>query len=479
MTITSTGIGSGLDVEAIVSQLMAVERQPLTLLQGQESSINTQLSAFGKLQSLTSTLRDAASSLTSLTLWKKTTATSSDTNAVTVSAADGAAAGSYAVSVQALATGQTAVSGAFASSTSTLSAGTLTITLGRYGGEPSPTGFTPKDGATPVSIAIGDGETSLESIRDKINAAQAGVTASIVTDAGGARIALRSAATGAENAFRVDVAETVDDGSASSGLSALAFDAAAASPMTRTQTAGNAEATINGIAVSSAGNTLDGVVDGLTLNLLRTTAGSVDVSVAADTGAVRNSITNFVSAFNAVASYIQTQTKYDAGTKTAGTLQGDRSTLSVQSQLRAVLNAPSGASSVYTQLSDIGITMQRDGTLAVDSGHLDNAIANLPELRKVLANDGGDSASSGFIDRFKDLATALLDTGGTFDSRTQGLQSRIDSLDRQQSAMETRLANTETRLRKQYQALDTQMSTLSGLSAYLTNQLAGLAATGN
>src|SRR5205823_6066563 len=160
------------------------------------------------------------------------------------SSGGGAASGSYSVTVQKLATSQTATSTAFASSSSTLSAGTLTIELGTWTGDPE-TGFTAKSGSSPVSITIGAGETSLSAIRDKINAANAGVTASIINDASGARLSIRSTSTGAENAFRLTATESTDDGDASTGLSALGYDATAASPMTRNQKAINAQATIN------------------------------------------------------------------------------------------------------------------------------------------------------------------------------------------------------------------------------------------
>jgi len=468
-TISSTGIGSGLDVNSIVTSLMAVESRPLTLLQQAKTDLNTQLSAFGKLQSLTSTMRDAANALSSVTLWNQTVASSADSASVGVTSASGATVGSYSVNVLNLAAAQTVSSGTFASSTSTLGEGTLTIELGSWSGEPTPTGFTAKSGSSAVSITIGPDDTSLTAIRDKINAAGAGVTATIVTDSSGARLALRSKDTGAENAFRITTAD--------SALSALAYDAsdAAASQMTRNQTAVNANATINGIAVTSASNQLDGVADGLTLTLLKPTTSSVDVGVKANDDSVKTAVSTFTTAFNALASYIRDQTKYDATAKTGGTLQGDRTVGSLLSQLRGVINQASGASSTYTRLSDIGIVMQTDGTLSTDSTKLASAISNRTELRKVLATDGTTTAGSGFMDRFRDLGNALLDTDGSLTTRNSGLQTAIANNDKSQSAMQTRLDQTEKRLRAQYQTLDTNMAKLSALSSYLTGQLAALA----
>ncbi len=470
-TISSTGIGSGLDVESIVTQLMAIESRPLTLLQKTASSLNTQLSAIGTLQSRMSALKDAATSLSSVSLWNGTTASSANAAAVKVSSSSGAAAGSYAVQVQALASGQTVYSPAFAASTTAVGEGSLTIELGTWSGS----SFSAKSGSSPVAITIGPGETSLSAIRDKINASGAGVTATLISDANGARLSITSRETGAANGFRITAAETTDDGVAGTGLSALGFTAPTGSPMTRSQTAANASATINGIAVSSASNTLAGVADGLTLTLLQTTTSAVDVKVASDTDAIRKSIETFVSAYNDVANYIRDQTKYDPSTKVGGTLQGDGMVNGLQSQLRAIVNSDSTASATFKRLTDVGISFTSTGTLAINSGKLTDALGNLPELRKVLATDGTNSANSGFVDRFKDFASTVLGSDGAFQSRNASLKGQLSSNSKSQESMERRLDLTEARLRRQYQALDTAMSNFSGTSSYLSQQLSLLA----
>jgi flagellar hook-associated protein 2 len=476
-SITSTGIGSGLDVNAIISQLMAVESQPLNLLQQQQSSLNSELSSIGKLTGFASAMRDAAQKIASVSLWKQTVATSGDSASVAVTTASGAATGNYAVSVQALAKSQTISSRAFGSATETVGEGTLTIELGTWTGEPAPTGFTAKTGSTPLTVTIGPDDTSLEAIRDKINGAAAGVTATIVTDASGARLALRSTATGAENAFRITASETNDDGVASTGLSAFAYDATVASQMTRNTTASNAQATINGITVTSASNELSGVADGLTLSLLKETSADVAVAVSTDDEGRKSAITSFVKAFNDLAGYIRDQTKYDAESKTGGALQGDRTALGLQSQMRAVLNNPSSASALYSRLSDIGITIQSDGTLATDSTKLDAALDNPDELRKLLSADGATSDADGFMQRFVELGNAVTGDDGSLDARTESLEAMIKRNETSQEQMENRLAKTEERLRAQYQALDTTMAKMSALSSYLSGQLAALTST--
>lgn len=474
-SVTSLGVGSNLDAEGIISSLMSVERRPLTLLQTEVTDYQAKLSSIGKLQSLTATMRDKAAAFTGATLWGKTTLSSSDSTGVTGTSTSATAAGNYAVTVQKLASAQTVTSGAFAASTSLVSGGTLTIDLGSYDGPPA-TAFTPKSGAAPITVTLGPGESTLAAIRDQINAAGAGVTATIINDASGARLSLRSAETGQENGFRIVASDEVDDGDTNTtALSSLAFDATNTdSPMALNQSAGNALAEINGISVESASNTLTEVSDGLTLTLGKVSETPVDIKVTDDTGAVNTAIADFITAFNALNSYIKDQTKYDPSTKVGGTMQGDRTVIGFQGQLRGVINEGSTASSTWSRLSEIGITMNTDGNLTSDSSKLSAALTNPDELRKLLSTDGTTSSDSGFMDRFKDLGDDVLGFDGSLETSEQSIQSRIDDNKDRQAQMETRLDSTEARLRKQYEALDLIMANLSGTSSYVTQMINGL-----
>ena len=472
-SVSSLGIGSGLDVNSIISSLMAVESQPLTLLQNKASTINTEISAVGQIKSLTSTFGDKAQALASTSLWSQTTSTTADSSVVTADTSSGTAApGDYSVTVQQLAQGQTVTSSALASSDATLSQGTLTIQLGTWSGTP-PSAFAAKSGANPVSITIGPGDTSLSSIRDKINAANAGVTASIITDANGARLSLRSTATGAENGFKLTASETTDDGNAATGLSALTYDpTSAGSQLALNQSALNAKATVNGIDVESASNTLANISDGLSLTLSKVSATPVDVKVATDTAAQTSAINDFVKAYNALNSYIADQTKYDATSKTGGPLQGDPSIIGFQNQMRSVLNTDSTASSMYARLSDIGITIQADGSLAADSTKLSAALANPAQVKALFSTAGDTNAATGFAVRFSNLCDQSLDvTNGNLSTRYTGLQGELSRNSTAQSDMQTHLDATQARLTAQYQALDTTMSQMNALSSYVSQQV--------
>lgn len=474
MPISSLGVGSGLQAEQIIASLLAVERKPLQALQGQEKDIKTKVSSFGQLQSLFSDLQGASRDLGSVMLWNQTKASCSDNSALSVASAQGAAAGTYNVSVEYLAEAQTISSRAFADAQAPLSPGKVTIELGQWTGDPV-SGFSPKAGSNPVSITIGSGDASLSKIRDKINAANAGVMASIVRDASGARLSIVSKETGEHNAFRMAVVEDADDGDTLAGLSVLAFDRTAGgqSPMSLNQAARNAAATINGIQVSSASNTLDNVAEGLTLSLTSRSAAPVTISVTQDTDAVKAGIDAFVKAFNGIATYLKSQTRYDAGSKVAGPLQADRTAISLQGRLRAVLNQASNASQKYSRLSDVGIVMKADGTLETKSSRLAQAMSdeNLQELRKLLTTEADRDAGHGFMVRYRKLAAAVTGSDGALTTVTNSLNAQVKRLGKREDAINDRLAATEARLRKQYESLDNQMAKLTGLSNYVGSQL--------
>ena len=464
-SITSQGIGSGLDVDTIVTKLMAIEGRPLTLLQTAATGINTKISAFGALQSSVAALRDAALALTNPSAWSGTTGSSSDAGAVGVASSASAVPGSYAVTVQKLATAQSVASGAYASSSAVVGAGTLHIDLGSWAAG----GFTANAGSTGLDISI-DAADTLAGVRDKINAAAAGITASIVTDTSGARLVLSSATTGADNGFRIAAANAPGD---PNNLAALAFNPPNSTGTTLTQAGANAAATINGLAISSASNSLTDVVQGLTLTLSKESASPVQITVAQDAFSTRTLIQSFVTAYNGLATTLANDIKYDNGTSTAGVLQGDSTAVSLQRQLRNLLTASSSASSAFSTLSQAGLEMQAGGTLKINDAKLGAAMGNMAELKKLFANaDASGGGNDGFARKLRALGDSALGTEGLLTARTDGLNRSLTANTKSQSAMQTRLDATESRMRAQYSALDTKMATLSALSTYMTQQIA-------
>lgn len=471
MAISSPGVGSGLDVNGIVSQLMALERRPLQQLERQRTEVQAELSAFGRLQGAVATMRDAARRLSDAPTWSATTVSSANAAAVAATSTGSAPPGSYSVTVARLAAAQTlALPTALPTASDRLGSGTLTITLGTWAGNLA--SFTPRAGSTPASVTIAAGNDSLAAVRDAINAANAGVSASIVNDASGARLALRSTSTGAEHGFRISVAD--DDGAPAdaAGLSRLAYDpAAGAAQMTRTLAAANAEATVNGVPVSSATNTLTDVLDGLTLRLSQVTTAPVDLTVARDSAALRKHITDFANAYNELARLLGELTAFDATTRRAGALQGDSSAVGLMRQLRNLVGGQSAAGTAFGRLADIGLEPQRDGTLRVLDSRLDGALGRHDELRAFFARDDAGSASDGFGVLLRGFGDGVLASDGMLATRREGLQRRIQRGDEGISRMEERLQLVERRLREQYTRLDSQVAALSGLQSFVTQQL--------
>ena len=464
MAVSSPGIGSGLDVNSIVTQLVAIERQPITSLQQQATTVQSKLSVYGQLQSKLSALQSASAALSQSSTWTQTAGTSSDPASVGVATASTTRAGSYQVEVTALATAQsTATATSYASADSVMGEGTLHVQLGSWAGS----GFAAKSGAAPVDIAIGPGAKTLAEVRDAINNANAGVTASVLTDATGTRLVLRSAATGEVNGFKIGVT-----GTGGGGLSVLAYDPGGSSAMTLARPASDAIATIDNLPVRSSSNTLSGVIDGITLTLAKVTTAPVQIVAINDQEAIHKQITAFATAYNDVNALLASQTKYDAGSKTAGALQGDSAAWGLRTQLRNMLGTTSGASSVFGRLSDIGFDVKSDGAISVNETKLTNGLANLGELRKVFANsDPALPANDGVVLRMRKLTDSMLAFDGALQSRTTGLQHRLDLNQTRQSQLEGRIARTEARLRAQYSALDTQMNQLNGLSNYVQQQI--------
>lgn len=470
--ITSLGIGSGLDINSMVSQLVALESRPLTAMRTAASSLQTQVSSYGQLSGLFGALQSAANKLTGSSLWTRSTATSSDDTAVAVVGGSTAAAGSYAVSVQKLAASQTVVSSTrYADSSALVGSGTLTLELGQW--DLPPMNFLPQVGRAPVSLPITASDT-LQTLRDKINGLGAGVNAAIVTDSNGARLSLRSSSSGTDNGFRLSVADDDGNNADAAGLSRFAFNPGGGSTqMEHKLAAGNAEATVNGIAVVSASNELGSVIDGLTLRLRKASFGTADISVTSDREAVKSAVQGFADAYNTLTKAITEQTKYDPATKVGGPLQGDSAAAGLQRQLRGLLNVSSGASAVFGRLADVGLQGQRDGTLSVDSAKLDSATANLTELKKAFANsDAANSSNDGFARRYAALATQVLGTDGSLSTRTEGLRDRLTRNGEDQVRVSERVERYKARLVAQYTAMDANLSRLTALSSYVTQQMA-------
>lgn len=469
-TISSVGIGSGLDANSIITKLVDLEKQPLTSLKVKATNLTAQLSTYGTLKNMVSTLNDTALSLGTAALWNPLTVSSSNSSAVTAAAVGVPSKSSYSLEVQQVARAQSTASASYASGTN-LGTGTLTLQLGTW--NTGMTGFTP--GATAAtSISIATGEDTLTAIASKINDAGAGVTATVLTDSSGQRLSLKSSTTGQAAGFRLQVTDSDLTNTDNAGLSRVAFDPAAgafgmATTTATTLQARDANATLNGVPVTSTSNAFTGLVPGLNFQVSQVTTSPVEINVSQDTTTIKKSITDFVDAYNKLNSLLTDSTKYDAANKTSSILQGDATTVGLQNALRSLVGSgtPGGT---YTRLSDLGITLQRDGSL-VTSSKLDTALQTVDSVKSFFTTSSTVASNSGFGVKLKAFTTGLLSVTGMMSNKTAALQKGIDTNTTNQQKVTDRASITETRLRAQYSALDGKMASLTAIGNYVSQQV--------
>lgn len=386
-TLSSMGIGSNLDVNGIISKLMSIESQPLTNMQVQQATYNADLSAWGQLNSAFSAFTQSITTATLASTFQAMQASSSNSGAVTANATSTAQAGSHTLNVSTLAQAQTLDSADFADTNSTVvGTGSLTIQFGTFTPANSTNGtpalFTPNANTTAQTITIDSAHDTLQGVETAINAANAGVTASIVNDGTGNRLVITSNNSGVANSLKITAQDSSGNpltGTAAGQLGQFAYDptAAAGSGQNLSQTVKPQDATftLDGIAIDKSTNTVTDALPGVTLNL--TGSGTSSVSVTQSTGGVTSAIQDFVSAYNQLWNALTSYTTYNSTSKSAGLLNGNPVAMGMQEALPRVLGSNiAGWNGTLKSLADIGVTLQKDGTLAVNSTTLNNVLQN-------------------------------------------------------------------------------------------------------
>jgi flagellar hook-associated protein 2 len=480
MTISSPGIGSGLDVKSIVTQLVALEKQPITQLQTKGSTLQTKLSAYSQIKSSLASLDDASTALMDSTTWNARTFASNNAAAITGSATSSALASSFSMQVTALAQVQSLKSNPVATNTALGSDGRLDIQLGQWTGNSFSGG---SNAVISVSVVSTD---QLSDIATKINNAGAGVSAVVVTSAGQDRLLIRGNTTGDAAGFQIRAydatATEVTDGTTGVGKLAYAYNAAATSPgfygMTQTQAAQNSAISIDGIAVSSATNTVSDAVPGVTLNLLSTTATAAQVTVGLDKDVIKTKLEAFRTAYNDIRTKLAEYVKYDPGSKTSGPLQGDSTAVGLQSMLRDLAAATGPTGSTISRLSDLGLQMQRDGTLTSNATKLDAALQNPSNVQTFLTFSSGSSSTDGIARRLRDFARGANSVDGNVTGRNTALQAAVTRNTTEIDKLTVRAARVEADLYKQYSRLDANLGTLTSLGTFVTQQIAQWNKTG-
>ncbi|MQM31316.1 MAG: flagellar hook-associated protein [Candidatus Accumulibacter phosphatis] len=465
MALSSPGLGSNLDVNSIITQLMSLEQRPLTALSQKEASYQAKISALGSLQGSISALQTAAGNLVPATgttaaekfsLFKTSVG---DTTIVGASATSSAVAGTYTLEVNQLArqhsvASSTGAATPFSGTGDTLPlGGTLTLSLDNAGGS-SP--------HTSTEIAIADGATP-ENVRDAINGANAGVSALVINGVAGKQLVLTSNDAGSNQFIKL------------SGIAGLAYDPDAApapsDAFVQSQVAQGSAFKLNGIAVEGVSNQVSTAIDGITLNLLKgpeapATALSTTLTISKDNSSLSTGVNALVKAFNDFSATASGLGSYNAATQTAGALNGDSTLRTAQNSFRSILgNIPAAvAGSSFQRLSDVGVSLQKDGTLSVDSAKLSAAISgDLAGVANLVAAVGS---------AFKDAADGLVGSSGLIAARREGINASIASLGKQSDVINDRLAGIEARYRKQFTALDTLISGMTSTSTFLAQQLA-------
>ncbi len=448
-TITSAGVGSGLDINAILAQLMAIERRPLVALEQKQAAYQTQLSAYGRLRGALASFQDAMESLQSASKFKVYKTTVEDEAVFTASAGSTASVGSYDIEVVQLAVAHRLNSQRYADKDTT--------TVGASGDK-----IHIQVGSDPANaFAVTIGGMTLEQIRDAVNDAadNVGVTATIVPD--------YDTATSTEY-YRLVI--TADETGTSNAIT-LSFEDSGGNPIadpmgfSELTAAADAKLKVQGYLAVRSSNIITDVIEGVTLHLKTTTASGVTkrLTVERDTDTITDNVQSFVDAYNSLHNTI-TELR-------AGDLKGDLTLNSLESGIRSVLNtAPSGLATSLKYLSEIGVSIQVDGTMQLDASLLgDQLEADFNAVAALFADD-----DQGYAYRLDSLMDSYLQVDGVIDAREDGLNARLSALEERQATIERRLLSVEQRLRAQFTALDALVSQLRATGEYLSSQLASI-----
>ena len=443
-SISSAGVGSGLDVNGLVSQLVAAERAPAAnRIASAQSSIRLQLSAFGQFRNAMSGIDNALQKLTDADSLDARSVTVEDESIFTATAATGASLGSFAVEVEQLAqshrlSSTTPVSPANAN----VGYGTLDLTLG----------------STSFSVDIDAGAQSLKDVRDAINNASdnPGVRATILNTDAGAVLQLTSELTGSDS--EIQLVASGGDG----GLNTLVGDLGVA------QGFQDAIAYVNGYQVTSSSNTISDVIEGVTISLHKAQPGDeFQLTTSRDQAAAGGAMQAFVNAYNSFVDQSAALNSYSAATGRSGTLNGDSILRSASNQLRVALTANYGDNAAA--LSSFGLQLDVQGHLSLDTAKLNAATeADFSGFRDFLQGDNG------FVTSVKSLTTRYIEDDGVIDGRLDSLNGRMERLVSSSDALDLRIDKIQARYLKQFSGLDIMLAQLQQTSSYLSQQLANL-----
>ena len=468
ISVSSTANGT-IDVNSLVSQLMAVESQPVNALNTQVTNDQTLLSTFGNLKSLVSSFQTSLQTMSSASSFSAYKVLSSDLS-VTGTATGSAVPGSYSVNVTSIANAQQLVTAGQASSTTAIGSGsstTLTFNFGTINGTLNASTGAYNAGATftnngggAKTVTIDSTNNTLSGIRDAINNANIGVTASIINDGSGTpyRLAL-SSSSGVSNSMTV----AVSGDSAISSL--LSNDPTGTQNLSETVSASNANLTVNGVAITSTSNAVTNAIQGVTLNLQAKTSAPVTVVVSQDATTMESTVNSFITAYNSLYGFLKTQTAYSSTNTSQASLMGDNDLLSMMDQMRQIVDTTVGTGT-YNSLAMVGIsTNPSDGTLSLNTTQFEAALSsNASDVTNLF------SSSWGIGNQMSNWTMNAQNF--TVMQRMSDLNSNISSLNTQISDWQNRLSLIQSGYMTQFTALNTLLSSFNTTQTYLTQQIA-------
>jgi len=461
--IQANGIGSGLDINSLVSQLVTAEAAPgQQRISRHEVAVTTKVSALGTLKGALAAFKAALEPLKSVEAFQSRKATSADSKIFTVTADTDAVAGHYSVEVVQLAKAHQLASVPFVGgSSASVGYGSLAISVGDQ----------------TFNVDIKQDAATLDDIRNAINSAadNTGVQATLLNTAAGSRLILTANATGESSVIKV-VASGGDGNLNKLNYDPLSPPVPPAPGLTQLEPAQNAKIRVATFDIESDTNVFENAIDGVTITAVAESDGAeVGLDVAFDKSTVQTRIQNFVTAYNAMQTQLAKLGSYNAETKESGPLLGDSLLRSIESEARRALSNPvTGGSSTYTTLASLGITTNATGALSVDPTKLTKALDEDPEgVAKLFGSENGVAARM-----FSQLEDRLA-TEGDIEGRNTRLKSELKDIARDKEALNLRMAQVETRLRKQFTALDSLLSQMQSTSSYLTQQLSNLPKIGS
>lgn len=460
-SISTLGIGSGLDLSSILDSLQAAQKATLTPISKQQSSFTAKLSGYGTLKSALVSFQTANTALNKADLFTATS-TSSSSTAFSATTTGNAVAGKYTINVTQLAQSQTLTTkNTQPDSKTAIATGDSVLTI-QQGGDKKP-----------VTIDISAANSSLSGIRDTINNAKAGVSASIINVGNGQyRLSITSDDTGGDNAMSLSVS---GDSALQSFMGYNGTSTDAANGMEESVTAQDAELTVNNIKITNSSNTISDALEDITLNLNNVTTGTQTLTITKDTSKAETAVKAWVDAYNSLQDTFSSLTKYtavdtgaDAQNSSNGALLGDSTLRTIQTQLKGLLNNTQSSSSFKT-LAQIGVTSDPStGKLELDGDKLKTALKK--DAAGVQEMIVGDGKTSGITTTIGNNLTSWLSSTGIIKAATDGVSKTLNSLTAQYNKASERIDSEMARYKAQFTQLDVMMSSLNSTSSYLTQQ---------